>query len=264
MLLAAHALGALHGCATRPAHEGLNAVLWTQTSAEYAANTLQAYRQAVANLDPALADTQWTAAVEQGGNPAGLPPAVMLDLDQTVLDTSPYNARIILEYGSHSAQRFAEWCRNTTAPAVPGVKAFVDHAVARGITVFYVSARAEALRECTSRNLRALGLPLPGQENLLLNDGTAATSKTRQRAGVATQYRLLLLLGDNLDDFIDGSKSDPETRRALVGQHADRWGKEWIVLPNPMYGYWEAALYGFDFRLPRDQRLDRLLRQLQR
>ena len=257
----------LHGCSSQQdriaTHESLNAALWTQTSAEYAANTLQAYQLAAANLDRALADPHWTAALEQQGDYAELPPAIMLDLDQTVLDTSSYNARIILEYGSHARQHFADWCRESVAPAIPGVKDFVDHAVVRGVAVIYISARREALRDCTSRNLRALGLPLPDQQHLLLNDGTPATSKTQQRDLTAEQYRLLLLVGDNLNDFVSGSKTDFDTRRALVDENARRWGREWIILPNPMYGNWEASLYDYDYSLPRDERLNRLLQQLE-
>ena len=257
----------LHGCSSRQdriaTHESLNAALWTQTSAEYAANTLQAYQLAAANLDRALADPHWTAALEQQGDYAELPPAIMLDLDQTVLDTSSYNARIILEYGSHTRQHFADWCGESVAPAIPGVKDFVGHAVVRGVVVIYISARREALRDCTSRNLRALGLPLPDQQHLLLNDGTPATSKTRQRDLTAEQYRLLLLVGDNLNDFVSGSKTDFDTRRALVDENARRWGREWIILPNPMYGNWEASLYDYDYSLPRDERLNRLLQQLE-
>jgi len=244
-------------------HENLNAALWTQTAAEYAANTLQAYNLAAANLDRALANPQWTAALEQTADYADLPPAVMLDLDQTVLDTSRYNARIILQHGSHTREHFSEWCRQSTAPAIPGAKGFVDHATRQGVAVIYISARREALRDCTTSNLRALGLPLSGPERLLLNDGTPASSKTQQRAGIASQYRILLLVGDNLNDFVSGSKTDPVTRRALVDEHAGRWGREWIILPNPMYGNWETSLYEYDYSLPRDERLYRLLQQLQ-
>ena len=259
-------LVSLYGCQTREAgrdsHESLGAVLWTQTSAEYAASTLQAYRLAGENLERALADPQWTAALEQGDAYSDLPPAVILDLDQTVLDTSPYNARIVLEYGSHSEQRFAQWCRESTAPALPGVKGFLDRVVERGIRVIYISARAEALRACTTNNLRALGLPLAGQQHLLLRDGTPATRKTVQRAMAAAQHRILLLIGDDLNDFVDGAKSDREARRALVDRHAARWGRQWIILPNPMFGSWSTSLYGFDYALPRGERLDRMVPQL--
>ena len=267
-VLLAALLMLLNGCSHQQSrvdtHEILNAALWTQTSAEYRATTLQAYQLASANLDRALTDTQWAAALEQGGDYADLPPAVMLDLDQTVLDTSRYNARIILQHGSHTREHFAEWCRQSTAPTIPGAKEFIEHATRQGVAVIYLSARREALRDCTTRNLQALGLPLPSRDRLLLNDGTPSTSKTQQRADVAAQYRILLLVGDNLNDFVSDSRTDPDTRRALVKEHAARWGREWVILPNPMYGNWEASLYEYDYSLPRDERLDRLLHQLER
>jgi len=257
----------LNGCSHQQSrvdtHEILNAALWTQTSAEYRATTLQAYQLGSANLDRALADTQWTAALEQAGDYTDLPPAIMLDLDQTVLDTSRYNARIILQHNSHTREHFAEWCRQSTAPTIPGAKELIEHATRQGVAVIYVSARREALRDCTTRNLQALGLPLPSRDHLLLNDGTPSTSKTQRRADVAAQYRILLLVGDNLNDFVSDSRTDPDTRRALVNEHAARWGREWIILPNPMYGNWEASLYEYDYSLPRDERLDRLLQQLE-
>jgi acid phosphatase len=257
----------LTGCGSPPvrddSHEILNAALWTQTSAEYAANTLQAYNLAAANLDMALSDPRWTAALEQQGKDfAGLPAAVILDLDQTVLDTSSYNAGIVLQHESHARENFNSWCRQDTAPAIPGVKDFIEHAIASGVAVFYISARRESIRDCTTRNLLSLGLPLPSQDRLLLKDGTAATGKTQHRANVAAQYRILLLVGDNLDDFTAGSRKDPATRRALASRYATRWGREWIILPNPMYGTWDTSLYEFDYSLSRDEILKRKLQQL--
>src|SRR5215203_940023 len=79
---------------TRP-HENLNAVAWMQTSLEYQASAVQAYRLAARQLDEALADRSWTAAIEQTGDASKLPPAVVLDIDETVLDNSPFQARVV-------------------------------------------------------------------------------------------------------------------------------------------------------------------------
>src|SRR6187401_1865157 len=68
---------------TSAAHENLNAVLWVQTALEYEASALQAYRLAALQLDAALADPSWTAATEQKGDASKLPPAVILDIDET-------------------------------------------------------------------------------------------------------------------------------------------------------------------------------------
>ena len=241
-------------------HEMLNATLWQQTSAEYIGVSRQAYRFARTNLDQALADTSWTAALEQTGDYAGLPPAVMLDIDETVLDNGPYEARIIKKLGSYSPSSFAAWCQHENAPLVPGARAFLDYAVAQNVAVFYYSARREKLRECTSRNMRELGLPLQEDSRLLLHNDT---SKSTYREMVARHYRILLLVGDNLEDFVEGSKSDPASRRELALSHADRWGRQWIVLPNAIYGHWEASMYNFDYRLPRDEQLQLKMQHLQ-
>jgi 5'-nucleotidase (lipoprotein e(P4) family) len=249
------------GCATTAPqpHEMLNAVLWQQTSAEYAGLTQQIYRTALRNLEAALADPAWTAALEQTGDYAALPPAIILDLDETVLDNSGYESRIVLEYGHYTPESFADWCREGQPRAIPGARAFLETAIERGVTLVYYSARPEALRQCTERHLRGAGLPLPPGTQLLLSNGH---SKSAYRATIAEHYRILLLIGDNLTDFIDDTQAGPFNRSELAMQHADRWGRQWILLPNPMYGHWEASCYDYDYRLGRTQQLIEKLRAL--
>jgi len=244
--------------------EMLNAVLWMQTSAEYTANARQAYTAARANLELALADPHWTAALEQGGDYSDLPPAVIVDLDQTVLDNTAYNANMLSKGQEHSQKSHLDWCLHASDPAVPGVREFIDYAASRGVVIIYNSARSETMRACTTRNLQALGLPLQDQDALLLADGTPGSAKSRHRGRVCRQYRVLLLIGDDLNDFVDGSRVEPSARRAMASQYAGRWGKEWIILPNTMYGSWETSLYDFDYTLPREERLNLKLQQLVR
>jgi len=255
--------GTLLGCSTATrteTHEMLNATLWQQTSGEYAAITRQIFRQAGESLDAALADPGWTAALEQTGEFTTLPPAIIADLDETILDNTRYEARIIKQLGRFTPQSFAAWCREENAGPVPGARDFLEYAAGRGVAIFYYSARREHLRECTSRNLRAIGMPYTGEDHLLLDDGR---TKSQRRAAVARQYRILLLVGDNLEDFIDSSGVDPAARRELAERYAGRWGSEWIMLPNPIYGHWESSFYGFDYRMPREEQQQRKLQGLQ-
>lgn len=241
-------------------HEMLNATLWQQASPEYEAVALQSYRLARENLERALADPHWSAALEQHGDFTALPPAVILDLDETVLDNTPFEARIIREQGQFTPEDFAQWCEAASAPALAGVREFLGHAERLGVAVFYYSARKEALRTCTTRNLRRLGLPFAGDSHLLLNDGRG---KSQYRAQLAAGYRILLLVGDSLEDFVSGSKAGPAARRELARTYAGRWGRQWIMLPNAMYGHWEATFYGFDYRMPRAGQLQHKREALQ-
>lgn len=260
------AAGLLAGCA--PAgpprdgdrHEMLNAVAWQRLAAEYEAVARQTWRLASRRLAEALADPSWSAALEQTGDVARLPPAVVLDIDETVLDNTPYEVRIIREHGAYSPATFAAWCEEAAAAAVPGVRVFLREAAARGVKVFFYTARREALRDCTRRNLEALQLPVaPDGANLLMAGGG---TKAQWRRRIARDHRILLLVGDNLEDFVAGSRQDPAARRALVRRHEERWGRRWIILPNPMYGHWESALYGFEHGLSRATKAARKSRAL--
>ena len=75
----------------------LNNVLWVQTAAEYQASCNQVYNSALLNIETAIADSRWTAALEQKENFQELPPAVIFDVDETVLDNSPYQAQLVLD-----------------------------------------------------------------------------------------------------------------------------------------------------------------------
>lgn len=240
-------------------HEMLNAVLWQRTSAEFEALSLQAYATARANLSRALGDASWTAALEQGAGYQALPPAVILDLDDTVLDSSGFQAGLVAEQARFTPEAFQRWCERDSAPALPGAVSFINLARRRGVTVFFVSARREALRECTRENLRRLGLSATDDGHLLLGPGR----KSEHRRFVASSHRVLLLVGDNLDDFVPGSRVEPSRRKALVRSHSGYWGQRWIVLPNPMYGHWDAAWFGFDYELPRREVLERKLRVME-
>ncbi len=264
-MLVAPLLWALVACSTQPPgnHESVNATLWSLTGAEAYAGASQAYRAAADNLDTALADPQWTAALEQTGDYGDLPPAVMMDIDQTILDNSIYNARIVTEFGEYTQATFSAWCRKEAATAIPGSQAFVEYARSRGVTVIYYSRRIEPLRECTTNNMEALGFPVE-QEFLLLNDRRPESKKAYLRTELSKRFRILLLVGDDLEDFVAESRTDTPARMALARRHADRWGRQWIVLPNPMYGAWDTSLYGHNYELSRGERLDLKLRHLDR
>jgi acid phosphatase len=74
---------------------------------------------------------------------------------------------------------------------------------------------------------------------------------------------VLLQVGDNLGDFVSDVSVDPAARQVLVENHADYWGRRWIVLPNPQYGSWDGALIDFQFGIDRDAKRARKLGALE-
>ena len=237
-------LAAATAACGQSAYENLNAVLWIQTAAEKRALAVQTYRAAERQLLAALKDPNWTAALEQTGDYQKLPPAVILDLDETVLDNSALMARFVLGKSAFNEAAWTRWINERRAPAVAGAVDFLKVAHANGVAVFYVTNRmcdpAKA-DDPTADVLRSLSLPF-SPHRLFCRTGAADKSSRRQR--VAGSYRVLLLIGDDLNDFVTlpVGPAAVDARRTLAAAHDRYWGDRWFVLPNPMYGSWERAL----------------------
>lgn len=231
-----------------PQHAIINATLWMQSSAEYDASAMQTYASARRMLDAALADPTWTAATEQTAPASMLPPAIILDLDETAIDNSAYEAR-----GIRSGQPFTDalwqgWVDEASALAVPGAAEFLAYARSRGVTPFYITNRTGAQEAGTRRNLEKLGFPLSATDDTLLTKAErpewSASDKSPRRAYVASKYRVLLLLGDDLNDFAFAAGKSVAERDSIIRDTADKWGTRWFILPNPNYGSWEKSALG--------------------
>lgn len=251
--------------AVAPSDDRLSGVLWTQTSAEYHVLALATFARAREELDRALADQSSSAALEQVGEFAALPPAVIADVDETLLDNSPYEADRIRVGGRYEAVSWNAWVNSARAAAIPGALEFSRYAAERGVTVFYVTNRAAALEEKTRANLEALGFPLARDRDTLLMGGERpdwGSDKATRRAEVARSHRVLLLVGDDLGDFVSGARAAPDERVALASRFAERWQRSWILLPNPYYGSWERALLDNRRDLPSEEILRRKMAHL--
>jgi len=248
--------------ATVPADDNLNAVAWSQTAVEHDLIYLQTYRDAEARLLPAVHDAEWDALskTDRVGAFEHLPPAVILDIDETVLDNSPYQARVIKSGGEFNEADWAAWCREARARALPGAVEFTRFAASHGVAVIYISNRAKDLDEVTLRNLRQAGFPVSGPDAFLglgtVVDGCeqAGSEKGCRRQLVSRRYRVLMQFGDQLGDFLDVSTNTVAARRQTVAPYLPWIGTRWFVLPNPTYGSWEPALFNNDYGSPRDQR----------
>lgn len=225
----------------------LDGTLWLQTAVEAEALARQAYAVAGRMLEAALADPSWTAALEQVGDASHLPPAVILDVDETVLDNSPFEGRALRRGEGFEPARWKEWVARAEAPALPGAVEFCRAAAARGVAVIFVTNREADEERATRENLRRAGFPLDAVADAVLSKGERpdwSADKGSRRAFVAASHRVLLLIGDDLGDFVSGARAGLPQRQGLARAHRERWGRSWIVVPNPVYGSWERAITG--------------------
>ncbi|MCB1554508.1 MAG: acid phosphatase [Xanthomonadales bacterium] len=227
----------------------LAATAWMQASQEYRGAVRGTFAAAARQLETALAQPDWDALPpsERVGLPMqGLPAAVIVDADETMIDNSPYQARNIRDERGYSLPSWQAWVAESKARALPGALDFARHAERLGVTVFFVTNRAhDPERAPTVANLRALGFPVreDGSNVILQGDPRApGEDKGTRRRWVGERYRVLLMLGDNLGDFIDGSRADHPSRNALIAPYESWWGERWFMLPNPSYGSWESAI----------------------
>lgn len=234
-----------------PANEALG-VLWLSSAYESDAVIDSIYGAAAARLPDALAaDSDALAASEQPKAAADRPAAIIVDIDETVLDNDGFNARgLARRFGAFDERWFDCWGEERQARAYAGAVALLNDATARGATVFYVTNRRENQRVAVVDTLRRAGFPVHETGANVIFRGFDTTSddgsreKGARRQCVAAQYRVAMLFGDNLGDFIDGAEGAPAVRAAKAKAEgaADRWGRTWFMLPNPVYGGWLSAL----------------------
>ncbi len=238
------------------AADALAATAWMQTSVEYEAIVVQTYRDAQEHLRTALETPDWDALVpeERHNSLAGLKPAVIVDVDETVLDNSPYQARLIRSGSVYDDATWADWVREASAEALPGAVAFAQFAADYGVTVLYISNRDQSLDTATLENLREQGFPVSGPQAFL---GLGAvvpgckqkgdSDKTCRRQLIARSYRVLLQVGDQIGDFMSISDNSLHARKTAASAHMGWFGERWFMLPNPTYGSWQPALFDNDW-----------------
>ncbi len=208
------------------------ATLWYQHSAEMRAIYYQTFN---------LAELRVNQIQEKyiGEKPL----AVVVDIDETMLDNSPLEGKNILEGDRYSKERWVNWTSNASAEPLPGSKAFADFLEETGVELFYISNRSVEDLEATIKNLKLHDFPNADADHIFLKTDTS--SKKLRRDNLSSTHNIALLIGDNLGDFneIFEDRSD-RLGKGLVDQHKEDFGSRFIVLPNPMYGSWTSAIYG--------------------
>ncbi|MBS1579827.1 MAG: 5'-nucleotidase, lipoprotein e(P4) family [Bacteroidetes bacterium] len=217
------------------------ASLFQQRAAEYKALCFQAYNIATLRLNEALQQTNTK------------PLAVVTDIDETMLDNSPYAVHQSLLNKDYDLVSWMEWTAKSSADTLAGAKTFFSYASSKNVEVFYITNREEKERAGTLKNLQLFGFPFADEAHLITKQTTS--SKETRRQTVSATHEIVLFLGDNLSDFSNLFDKKTEAERLQnVQSNASLFGKKFIVLPNPSYGDWEGALYKYNYNLTSAQK----------
>ena len=192
-----------------------NDVRWVVKSEEYKMLCTQIYDSAKENLIKAFVENDYTN------------PAIIMDLDETVLDNSRYQIEIFNKGEKFNIKSWAKWVNRCEAGLVPGAKEYIDLARQLGIQLIFISNRMDARVEITKKNMKKLSIYDDSDIYLLRLD--KKDKKTIRRSEVFNgtnrmeeygSFDVIMYLGDAMGDFevIDFSNN--------------------FILPNPMYGKW--------------------------
>lgn len=233
-------------------------ISWVGSSAEYDALTLQAYQNATAHLDALIADTGSTALPGWTGS-TGLPAAVILDVDETSVSNVEFQVEID---GNFSHEAFDRWQMNNPSRRIMGAPEFIQAARDKGVTVFFVTNRPCHERDfapgpcpqeaITLQDLAEAGIETDTEHLMLVGEKPGWTREKRFRQElVAKDYRVLMLVGDDLGDFLPCVRAKPvapcpvataSDRDRMTMEFSEYWGVRWHILPNPMHGSWSSFI----------------------
>lgn len=233
---------------------GLN---WVQHAAEYQALSLQAYHQAERDLPAFLEDRSWSAQPGQK-DAIFLPPAIVFDVDETVVSGVQFQMAVERPV---TQTKLDQWHSEQKAQALAGFARFATTARAAGVELFFLTNRPCEIVEGVDdpcpyeatviNDIREAGIEVDAEHVWLANERDDwSKEKLARREQLARTHRIIMLIGDDLSDFIPCVRLKPaapcteaataESRRRKVEQFSGYWGNGWYILPNPMHGSWQS------------------------
>ena len=212
------------------------AMAWKQTAAEYRALYHQGFNLARLRVELALAQKQ----------DGSLPLAIISDVDETLLLANGYWGYLI-EQGRDFFDDaiWDRWVAENRAVASPGALEFLEFCVANGVEIFYVTNRdqGDSTVDLALDNLSAVGFPSVDRAHLRVLRETSNKEQVQQQ--IREDHEVVVLLGDNLNDFARRYYStDLEQRLSLMEEDRERYGRDYILFPNPTDGHWIRAIFG--------------------
>lgn len=222
--------------------QALLGVNWVQESGEYQALAYQAFNTAKVAFDQAKVSK-------------GKKKAVVVDLDETMMDNSAYAAWQIQNNKAFDGKDWTRWVEARQTQAIAGAVEFNNYVNSHKGKMFYVSNRKDQGEKAgTLDDMKTLGFQGVSEDTLYLKK--EKSSKSARFAEIEKLgYEIVLYIGDNLNDFGDATyKKSNADRRAFVDANSKQFGKKFIVLPNPNYGDWEGAVFNYNYKLSAEEK----------
>ena len=203
-----------------------NDVRWVRESNEYKSLCYQIYSNATTNLNRQV-----------GANPYSLNNkdlstyAIVMDLDETVLDNSQYQVELLDKKESFNMTSWAKWVNREEAKIVPGAKEYIDVVRSYGIQLIFISNRMDERLNATINNMKILDIY--SDSDIFLLRKNKKDKKTVRRNEIYNStgrmanyntYTVIQYLGDAMGDF-----PSYDSKQFSVDQY---------IFPNPMYGKW--------------------------
>lgn len=241
-LAAGLVLGPAAPAASRPVpiHPLAQALQWVTRSPDYVSICRHAYA------------TAWEAVVRAARRETK-DWVVVLDVDDTVIQTWSYGEQLVASDSAHTPESWRRWVRRKEATPVPGARVFLDRVRALGprAHVAFITDDEVELQEAKIEMMRKLGLFADG-DIILSKLEPGDTKEARRRClregvgGRCGRYGPLVpivFIGDAIRDLVRVANADEaESIRGKIIR-GDAWCPEnetCILLPNPVYGAWES------------------------
>ena len=228
------------------------AMAWKQTAAEFRALYHQGFNIARMRVEIALAQKEDDS----------LPLAIISDVDETVLLANDYWGYLITQgQDFFDDASWDRWIEENRAVASPGALEFLNFCMSNSVEIFYVTNRdqGETTVQMAIENLNAVGFPLVDTAHMRVLRESSNKELVQQQ--ITEDYEVVALLGDNLNDFARRYYStDMDQRMSLMEQDKDRFGRDYILFPNPTDGHWIRAIFGESEPAATDENRDILRR----
>jgi acid phosphatase len=260
-LIASVFVVACAGCAAAPEDHSPDrdlGLLWVKHAAEYTAVSTQVYKMAEQALPRFIEDTSWSALPGQS-DAAHLPTAIIIDVDETAVGHVDFQ----IEYERPFANwKLNSWSSATVATPIPGVQQFSKAAQDAGVTLFFLTNRpCQPIagiddpcpqKQTTLDDISEAGIETDANHVMLSGERPEwSREKLVRRELIARTHRIIMLIGDDISDFIPCVRKKPAapcteaataaSRQRAIELFRNYWGNGWYILPNPMHGSWTSV-----------------------